>query len=246
VTLDSTSASVAHYLKTTGFYVTPLLFTGVLCGVYFAWKRREREGLFVAVVVGLCLLEALCATVFVKVSAQYVFFLLPWIMLLACMPLMRSYAASEPRLARATGLAYVALLFVPALVTTGLYMTVRQGERPQWRDAYDFVWNERRDGDLVLGMHATVGEYYLSPRSTALRNPMQIGWLDYYHTFDAETWSKYPRRAWYVVNPEEFYDWDPVQAAAFQRMLREECRLVKAYPLYVESRDLSLWVYLRE
>ncbi|MDZ4772680.1 MAG: hypothetical protein SGI72_06040 [Planctomycetota bacterium] len=238
-------ASVGHYLKTTGFFVTPLVFTGVLCGVWFAWKRREREGLFVAIVVILCLAAALVAALIVKVAAQYVFFLLPWILLLACTPLARDRATPEPRLGGAVSFAFVTLLLLPTLVTTGLYMTVRRGERPQWRDAYDFVWNERRDGDLVLGMHATVGEYYLSPRATDLRFPIQVGWLDWFHTFDAKTWSKYPRRAWFVVNPEEFYDWKPDEAAAFQRMLREECRLVKAYPLYVESRDLSVWVYLR-
>jgi hypothetical protein len=30
-----------------------------------------------------------------------------------------------------------------------------------------------------------------------------------------------------------------------RRFLAEECRLVACYPLYVESRDLSVWVYLR-
>jgi hypothetical protein len=108
------------------------------------------------------------------------------------------------------------------------------------------VWNQRHDGDLVLGMHASVGEYYLSPRNDDLRHPLQIGWLDFFHRRDPETWSRYPRRAWYIVNPEEFLDWPAEDADAFQRMLREECRLVKAFPLYVESRDLSVWVYLRE
>jgi hypothetical protein len=223
-----------------------LLLAAAAAGTWFAWKRREREGLFVAIVVGLCLLAALAAATLVKVAAQYVFFLLPWILLLACMPLSRGDGVGEQPFGRAASVAYVAVLFLPTLVTTALYLTVRRGERPQWRDAYDCVWNERRDGDLVLGMHASVGEYYLAPRSTELRYPMQVGWLDWFHTFDAKTWSKYPRRAWYVVNPEEFQDWLPEHAAAFQRMLREECRLVKVFPLYVESRDLSVWVYLRE
>lgn len=248
--LAEIASSFAHYAKTTGFFVTPLLATGALCGAWFAWKRREREALFVAIVIAICLVAALAAATVVRVSAQYVFFLLPWIVLLACIPLEGAGATRAERrpasLAGAGGFAYVALLFVPAFVSTLLYLTVRQGERPQWRDAYQFVWNERHEGDLVLGMHATVGEYYASPRSVDLRHPMQIGWLDDYHAHEPRTWSNYPRRAWFVVNPEDFLDWNRDNAAAFQRMLREECRLVKVFPLYVESRDLSVWVYLRE
>lgn len=242
---DEIASSIAHYLKTTGFFVTPLLLAGATVGLVFAWRRRDRAELFTAFVVLFCLSSALAAAVFVKVSAQYVFFLLPWIALLAVTPLERGPdGAQGPR--RGLEAAYVTVLCLPALVGVALYLTVRQGERPQWREAYEFVWNTRREGDLVLGMHASVGEYYLSPRATDLRQPMQVAWLDYFHTFDPKTWSKYPRRTWFVVNPEEFFDWRTEEATAFQRLLREECRLVKVYPLYVESRDLSVWVYLRE
>ncbi|MBL8857422.1 MAG: glycosyltransferase family 39 protein [Planctomycetes bacterium] len=248
--LSDIGASLSHYVKTTGFFVTPLLFVGALCGAVMAQKRRDRAGLFLLVVVVICLGCALIAALVVRVSAQYVFFLLPWIALLACTPIPREAdPPAEPesqRFSSAASTAYMALLVIPALVTTVLYLTVRKGERPEWRDAYDLVWNERREGDLVLGMHAAVGEYYLSPRTVQLRYPMQIGWLDYFHSFEPRAWAKYPRRAWYVVNPEEYLDWQPEHAAAFQRFLREECRLVKVFPLYVESRDLSVWVYLRE
>lgn len=248
--LSAVVESLAHYAKTTGFFVTPLIGAGLLFGVWFAWKRREREVVFVAVVVLACVACGFAAAAVARISAQYVFFALPWIMLLASSVLARGDSATEnERTAGLTGsaaCAYMTLLFVPSLVTTGLYLTVRQGERPQWREAYQFVWNERQDGDLVLGMHATVGEYYVSPRNVDLRHPAQIGWLDAYHAHEPETWSKYPRRAWFVVNQEDLLSWRPEDAAAFARMLREECRLVKSFPLYVESRDLSVWVYLRE
>jgi hypothetical protein len=138
------------------------------------------------------------------------------------------------------------VLVLPALATTALYFTVRRGERPQWREAYEFVWNRREEHDLVLGMEATVGEYYLAPRRTDLRQTVHVAWLDTWRAHLPEHWAPHARRTWYVVNPEQFLDWGPRDAAEVQRMLREECRLVKCYPLYVESRDLSVWVYLRD
>lgn len=282
--LSESSSSLAHALKTSGFFVTPLLGVAVCVGILAAWKRRDREVLFVAIVVVAAFAGAFALSLFVRVSAQYVFFLLPWVVLVACGPLARGSAVADaahdaelsavssavssaeasagasasleprvvsesdarPGLRGGAAVAYLSLLFVPALVTTFLYLTVRQGERPPWREAYQLVWNQRHEDDLVLGMHATVGEYYLSPRSVDLRHPRQIGLIDYFHARDAQPWARYPRRAWFVVNPEDFLDWKPEDAAAFQRMLREECHLVRAFPLYVESRDLSVWVYLRD
>jgi hypothetical protein len=48
-----------------------------------------------------------------------------------------------------------------------------------------------------------------------------------------------------MFNPEQLYDWEECDRLDFQRFLVEECRLVKCFPLYVESRDLSVWVYMR-
>ena len=234
---------VAHLLKTTGFYVTPLLGAAALVGAAIALRRREAFGSLAAVTCALVLVAAVLLAMFARMAAQYVFFLLPWVAVLAALPL-------EDRAigGRATAVRWplLAILVLPALATTALYFTVRRGERPQWRDAYEFVWNRREEFDLVLGMEATVGEYYVAPLRTELRQPLHVAWLDRWRARVPEEWAEHARRTWYLVNPEQFLDWDPADAADFQRMLREECRLVKCFPLYVESRDLSVWIYLRD
>ena len=178
-----------------------------------------------------------------RISAQYVFVLLPWIALLAALPLAELARVAAPRW---ISCAWLVLLAAPALTTCVLYFTVRKGERPQWREAYQFVWNRREADDLVLGMEATVGEFYLAPLATDLRNTTHVAWLDKWRATEPRTWARHARRTWYIFNPEQLLEWDAQQAADFQRLLREECRLVKCYPLYVESRDLSVWVYVRD
>jgi hypothetical protein len=185
-----------------------------------------------------------------RVSAQYVFVALPWFALLACVPLKgaeegRGTEAAPERSATALRAGWLAILLLPALADVALYFTVRKGERPAWRDAYEFVWNRREEGDLVLGMEATVGEYYLNPLRTELRHTVRVAWLDRYRALEPESWAEHARRTWYIVNPEQLLDWSPKDAAAMRRFLAEECRLVAYYPLYVESRDLSVWVYRR-
>jgi hypothetical protein len=234
-----------HFLLTTGFYVTPLLGTAALVGTIVALARRDVFHLFAATVVALALGAALAMSFLARVSAQYVFVALPWFALLACVPLEGATGLPERNALRALRAGWLAVLLLPALADVALYFTVRQGERPAWRDAYELVWNRREEGDLILGMEATVGEYYLNPLRTELRQTVRVAWLDRYRALEPESWAEHSRRTWYIVNPEQLLDWSPKDAAALRRFLAEECRLVACYPLYVESRDLSVWVYRR-
>lgn len=236
-------SSPAHFLLTTGHYVTPILSTGALVGVLVALRRRDARHVFAALVLAIVVAAALLLSMFARISAQYVFVALPWIALLACVPLEDPPEGARSALGLRAG--WLALLLLPALATIALYFTVRQGERPQWRDAYEYVWNHREEGDLVLGMEATVGEYYLNPSRTELRHTVRVAWLDRYRAREPARWADHARRTWYLLNPEQLLDWDPDDATAMRRFLAEECRLVACYPLYVESRDLSVWVYLR-
>jgi mannosyltransferase len=241
-------SSPAHFLLTTGYYVTPILATGAMVGSVAAFRRRDPFHIFAALVVVIVVASALFLSLYARISAQYVFVALPWIALLAVVPLEApTLAGTEPgpAPARALRVGWLALLVLPSLATTILYFTVRQGERPQWRDAYEYVWNHREEGDLVLGMEATVGEYYLNPARTELRHTVRVAWLDRYRAKEPARWADHARRTWYLLNPEQLLDWDADDAAAMRRFLAEECRLVACYPLYVESRDLSVWVYLR-
>jgi len=236
-------ASPVHYLLTTGFYVTPLLGCAALVGAWTAWSARSAFGLYVALSVLLGLGAMLVCSLQVVVSAQYVFVLLPWIAILAAWPL--EPAPGGGARGGALQFGWLALLVLPAFATTLLYFGPRQGERPQWRAAYQFVWNQREQDDLILGMEAPVGEYYLGSFDADLQNPSRVAWLDRWRAWRPRDWAAHARRAWYIFNPEQLKGWDENEAREFERFLREQCRMVKCFPLYVESRDLSVMVYLR-
>ncbi len=236
-------ASIAHFAKTTGFFVTPLLGTALLCGVWFAVRARRGTDAFAAIVVLSAIAFAVVAAALVRVSAQYVFVVLPWIALVAVLPI--GEARPGP-FGRRGELAWLLVLVLPALATCGLYMTTRAGERPAYREAFQFAANVRQEGEMIFGTAASIGEFYLAPGSTDLRRPTALCWLDKDYARVPEYWARRGRRGLYVVNPEEFVGWNARDAADFQRYLREECRLVAAWPLYVESRDLSVWVYRRD
>lgn len=295
--------SPAHLALTTGFYTTPLLGAAGLVGAAAGLYRRQPGALVAATVVVVAFGAALTVSIFVRVAAQYVFLLLPWIAALAALPLARGTEFVGPTHARdgddglgdpddddpegviaegdgpdgddplagdvagradrrdeqeqgpgrrallarpvAAG-AWVAVVALPALTTCALYLGPRAGERPRWRAAYEVVQHLRAPGDLVLGMAAPVGEYYLAPDRTDLRTLREVVYLDRFRAEVPVFWDRFARRTWFVVNREELLDWPADDRRRFERILAEDCRLVAEFPLFVESRDLSVAVFVRD
>ncbi len=239
-------ASPVSLLLTSGFYVTPLIGGLALVGAAGLVRRRDSFGrLVLCLVVGAFAL-ALAASLQARVVAQYVFFLQPWIILLACWPL-GSMNAKSRRLERRllpNGVAFVVV--VSGLVSCLLFMTKRMGERPRWREAYQFVAERAEAADGIFGMGAPIGEYYIAPETRDYRKPERVVWFDSYRPRLAEAWSKYDRKVWYVIHPKWFEDWAPEDARRVQEYLSRECRLAAHFPLNADTRDLALMVYVRD
>lgn len=236
---EKADTSIVGFALSTGFYVTPILGTGFLVGAVQSFRDRDRSAVFATLVVVVGVLAAIVLSIFARVTAQYVFVLLPWIALVAAWPV-GGLRAPAPRCA------YALLLALPALANTGLYFSVRHGERPRWRDAYLYAWNSHEEGDLVMGMAAAIGEYYIHPGHTDLRNPEVISWLDKHRGTLPARWVRHDRRAWIVIQPENLKDWKSADREAFRRFLQEECRLMRRFPAPAEGRDLSVEVWLKE
>jgi hypothetical protein len=240
---------------TVGFFVTPILGAAGLFAAWDAWRRRQLAGLFALTYLICALGVALLVALFVRVTAQYLFALLPWFCALAALPLATgtrqardAYGTSVEHTSRPRPMAMglVGLLVLSGLTSCGLYLTVRQGERPHWREAYRFVWNQRDSSDQIFGMAGEVAQFYLDPQAENLRKIEAVSYLNKWRVRATSRWAREDRRAWYVVNREELYDWPTEDRQDFEAMLASDCRLVRAWPLYVESRDLSVEVYLRE
>jgi len=241
--------SPVHFAKTAGYLLTPTFGLAFLAGAWIARARRRSFCVLVSTV--LALVAATLASFLVRVSAQYVFVLQPWMAACAGMALApEGEDGRASRTPRAALLGLLALLVaLPGLVETGLYFTVRHGDRPRWREAYQYVFEHRGPRDLVLGMEAPVAEYYLNPTSTALREWSRATWLDDFRSRLPLDWARYERRTWFVVNRTQFDDWtsqehSPEHRRECERILREECQLVRSFTIPLTPRDLDVFVYV--
>ncbi|MAF65751.1 MAG: hypothetical protein CMJ84_08850 [Planctomycetes bacterium] len=236
------AAGVAHLLLTCGYFFTPALLAGAAAGAWAGLRRGEPFIGFALTVVVLCAALVTVLAARVVMSAQYVLALLPWAAVLASALLAPS--ACDERCLRDRAVA--ALLLLPALANLALYMVVREGERPQWRAAYEYVDARRRPGDLVLGMAAPVGEFTLGGANRDLRHPEVVGTLSEWFPAGPRRWARHARRIWVVVRPQWFEGFGERDRARIEAWLRSDCRLVRRFAVDMEGRDLDVHVYLRE
>lgn len=241
-TLDPLRGPV-HLLLTSGFFYTPLVGAAATIGALWAWRARDLAGLFAAGVALIGMGSLLLVSTRMLMTAQYTFCLLPWVLLVAVAPLEAlGKSVSGRALFWAGGSALTATLFASTL----LYFTTRRGERPRWREAYEFVDAQREPGDLVLSMGAPLAEFYLGAEEPDPRRPREIKALADWFPDAPRRWNRHDRRAWIVTRPQWLPSFRPQDAQSIEAWLVSDCRLVKSFPVLMEGKDLEVRVYLFE
>jgi mannosyltransferase len=233
----------AHLMLTAGYFYTPMVGAAAVVGAMWAWRGRDSQGLFAAGVALSGLLVMLLVSTTVLMTAQYTFCLLPWALFVCVAPL---EALGRGAAGRALFAAGSVVLATPALASTALYMTERRGERPRWREAYEFVDAQREPGDLILGMGAPIGEFYLGGAQPDPRRTRTISPLGDWFPEGPRRWNRHDRRIWVVVRPQWVPSFRKADVVTLNAWLEGECQLVKSYPVPMEGKDLELRVYLRE
>jgi hypothetical protein len=241
--IDDLLAGPVHFLFTCGFFFTPLLCVAAVVGALWAWKVRDSRGILA---VGVCLAGlggALAISPFGKMSAQYAFCLLPWVLVVAVAPIQ---SLLERRDGRFLAGAWVILLTLPAAANSFLYLTARGGERPRWRDAYTWIDERRGPGDLIMGMGSPIGEFYLGGSDTDPRRARMVVPLDDWFPEGPRRWNRHARPIWVVIRPQWLEGMRARERERLEVWLAAECRMVKRFPVLMEGRDLELLVYRRD
>ncbi len=232
-----------HLLLTCGYFFTPLLGTAALVGAIWSWRERDARGVLAAGISLGVLGGAIAVSGFVLMTAQYTYCVLPWVMAVAVMPLESVWARSKGGTLVA---AWVCVLALPAAADSALYLTARGGERPRWRDAYTWIDERREPGDLVMGMGAPIGEFYLGEANAHPRRTRVVSPLGPWFPEVPRRWNRHGRAAWVVIRPQWLDAMKPDERRVLETWLENEFRLVQRFPVLMEGRDLELLVYWRE
>lgn len=240
---DSLHAGPVHLVFTSGYFFTPLLLAAAALGALWAWRGRDARGLLAVSIALVVFGVTIGLSSFVLMTAQYTYCALPWVMALAVMPL--EELGERPR-GGALVVAWTCLLALPAAADSGLYLTVRRGERPRWREAYTWVDERREPGDLVMGMGAPIGEFYLGTRDADPRRTRVVVPVGSWFPETPRRWNRHGRGIWVVIRPQWLEGMPRDERERLETWLAEDLRLVRRFAVPMEGRDLELLVYRRD
>jgi 4-amino-4-deoxy-L-arabinose transferase-like glycosyltransferase len=222
-----------------GFHLGLPLCLAILAGLWTGRRLRDRVrrrfALFLAAGAVLPALFAALATVKVIATSYYVFFALPFFLLLA------GIALAESRETRRLNLLAGLLLVAASVHELALYYTVQHGDRIRWREAVEYVQRHRAPADRIIGAGSEAVSYYLG------EEPARLNGTDRQTMIQWELkpeWRQPTARTWYVVNDQLIAELD--RDGAFRRFLAEECRLRKELPLWSGPKNRTARVYLWE
>ena len=235
-----TVGSVAHFLLSTGWYVTPALGAAALAAALLILLRRDAPGRFALAVAAIGTLQMAIASAAATVSAQYLFAFFPWVALVAAWPL------GSPGLAAVRGArpALALALVLPQLASTALYLTSERGQRPRWREAVELVEARRQPGDVVASDPASVVEFYLGDRDPRrVREPVDVVHFDRFNPWFIREPVVQGKSVWLVVRNDTLMTYGEDLRGKVRAYISENYRLVKQFPVLVQGRDLSVDVW---
>ena len=216
-----------------GLPVGIALLAGLWAGLAARDRLRRRFTLFLVAMAFTPSLLAALATMKIIATSYYVFFALPFFFLLAGLALAENWESRR--------LALTAALIMAAfyLQGTALYFTVHHGDRIRWKEAVEYVERHRDPADKIIGGGSEAVSYYLG-EEPALLNGTKLQTMIQWEL--KPEWRQPEERTWYVVNDVLIEELD--HDGLFRKFFREECRLLKEYPLWNGPKNRTARVYL--
>jgi mannosyltransferase len=200
----------------TVYYVgLPVVIIAATGAVYFL-RKRSRAVLYLSLGAVIPLAVILVSSLFQYSANRYAFVsLTSWILLAAIAAVEMLTRLSGSLRIFAVGL--IVILLASSLGEDILYFQYQNGNRENWKAAFEFIQEKRRAGELVVIDRPEIGNYYLSDGVISYRQMDQSDILQHERVWfieDMNVAELFPEQlAWVKANAYQVADFD-VQANA--------------------------------
>ena len=177
----------------------PLVCMALLSGIYLI-KEKNRLGLFLFISAVVTSVSVAAVSLVAFVVDRYAFMTLPSWILLASFGVIEVYRKFRPR-GFLLGIGALLLLIADASGVHLMYYQLNEGNRPEWRRAFEYVAEHAKEGDIIVSPVPEVGSYYTNQDVISLGEiiPEQIENSEgrYWFVLDSEnSWFHEENKTW--------------------------------------------------
>jgi mannosyltransferase len=142
------------------FYIRLSAMCMATAGMIHLWSQRHRAALLLGLGAWIPLLVIVLLSPFFYTAGRYALISLPsWLILasVAAVELIRHISRS----ARILAIGVLLFLWLDPISEDVLYYTYQNGNRENWKEAFQLVRQKKQPGDFIISRHRRLGDYYM-------------------------------------------------------------------------------------
>lgn len=218
------SSSPFRIFSGTAFYIRLSTMCMAMAGMIYLWARRQRVALLLGLGAWIPLFVIVLFSPFLYTAGRYALVsLTSWLILagVAAVELIRRI----PKSARALAIGALLFLLLDPLSEDVLYYKYQNGNRENWKGAFQLVQQQKQLGDLVISRHRRLGDYYMR-ESTLGFEQVDLSFIE-----------RGEMRVWFVEDAN-----GKVKFPQVHRWIQENARLVSDFGADISIRGRSYQV----
>ncbi|MCB8981750.1 MAG: glycosyltransferase family 39 protein [Ardenticatenaceae bacterium] len=213
------------------FYLGIPLVCAALAGAISSLLRVNRLGLFLTISAAVPLLGVMAVSLFLYSANRYVFVSLTSIVLLAAIAVKDLMTLNSSTLnARILAGGVTLILLIAPMADNFLYYKYQNGNRDNWKAAFDYIDAHSEEGDQVITTHKPLADYYLRQETVGMQMVERSGLAD---ALASEN------RVWIVLDLTA-----SGKSPAVFRWARENAHFVTEFSVYFSARTYPMEIYL--
>lgn len=209
------------------FYIgLPVICMGIM-GAFYLISKKSRAALLLSLGAVVPLLIIMAISPFHYTANRFVFMILPCWIILAGLAAVELFQQTQG-LAKMLAIGVLVFLVFNSLSEDALYYLYQNGNRDNWKAAFELIREQREEGDWVVSVNPEIANYYLEDTTGDFTN-LEL----------AKIREIKDRRVWFVediVAEEVFPD--------IHSWLEENSRLIANFDVYTRGRNFKMRVYL--
>jgi mannosyltransferase len=212
-------AGVVYYIGVPTFIIATI-------GISYLFVKNRKAGLLFGLSAYLPLIMTAGLSMVTFTANRYVFITLTSWVLLASIAVYELIKQTQGPV-RLLSVGCLLVLVLTPLSENFLYYTYQNGNRDNWKAAFEYIQTRQKQTDLIVSANHLIGNYYMSDTTI----PME--------TVDLDSITEMDQRIWFVEDMNVWEKWPDTY-----NWIVQNAQLMESFDVVVQARNFKMRVYL--